>query len=262
MLRYSDHLVGGAVEMYRRACAMGFEGIVCKRASAPYRPGRSSAWLKVKCRNREEFVVLGWTPPQGHRSGLGSLHVGYYGSSGDLHYAGGVGTGFNERELSVLRERLHRSPARGLGCFLCAGDPLDRAIHWVRPELVVEVEYAGWSGSGRLRHSVFLGVREDKRAAEVVRDIADPRAARIAVIADVLLVVDGPKSTVICTAFASAVTGQVYGASTQELRFGSAKNHLGVASGHANGSCTSDAMRTCRETLSEAFVECRVNSPV
>ena len=178
MLRYSDHLVGEAIEMYRHACAKGLEGIVCKRADSPYRPGRSSAWLKVKCRDREEFVVLGWTPPQGHRSGLGSLHVGYYDPSGDLHYAGGVGTGFNTRELSVLRARLDRIPAMGSQRVLYAGDPLDRTIRWVRPELVAEVEYAGWSGSGRLRHSVFLGIREDKTVTEVVRQIADPRAVR------------------------------------------------------------------------------------
>jgi bifunctional non-homologous end joining protein LigD len=178
MLRYSDHLVGQAIAMYRHSCAMGLEGIVCKRANSPYRPGRSSAWLKIKCRNREEFVVLGWTPPQGHRSRLGSLHVGYYDPSGDLHYAGGVGTGFNARELSVLRGRLDRLPATGSQRVLYAGDPLDRTVRWVQPELVVEVEYAGWSGSGRLRHSVFLGIREDKRATEVVRKIADPRAVR------------------------------------------------------------------------------------
>jgi bifunctional non-homologous end joining protein LigD len=178
MLRYSDHLVGETVELYRQACATGLEGIVCKRANAPYRSGRSSSWLKVKCRNREEFVVLGWTPPQGHRNGLGALHVGYYGSNGDLHYAGGVGTGFNTRELLMLRAQLDRIPATGSQRVLYAGDPIDRTIRWVRPQMVIEVEYAGWSGSGRLRHSVFLGIREDKPATEVVREIADPRAAR------------------------------------------------------------------------------------
>jgi bifunctional non-homologous end joining protein LigD len=178
MLHYSDHLVGETINLYRQACATGLEGIVCKRPNAPYRSGRSSTWLKVKCRNREEFVVLGWTPPQGHRSGLGSLHVGYGGSNGDLHYAGGVGTGFNARELSVLRAQLDRIPATASPRVLYAGDPIDRTVRWVRPQLVVEVEYAGWSGGGRLRHSVFLGIREDKKAAEVVREIADPGAAR------------------------------------------------------------------------------------
>jgi bifunctional non-homologous end joining protein LigD len=181
MIRCSDHRVGQAIEMYRHACAAGPEGIVCKRANAPYRPGRSSAWVKVKCRNREEFVVLGWTPPQGHRSGPGSLHVGYYSPSGELHYAGGVGPGFNAHELSVLRAQLDRIPARGPQRVLYAGDPLDRTIRWVRSEFVVEVEYGGWSGSGRLRHSMFLDIREDRRAAEVVCEIADPPFARVVV---------------------------------------------------------------------------------
>jgi bifunctional non-homologous end joining protein LigD len=112
------------------------------------------------------------------RRGLGPLHVGYYDASGDLHYAGGVGTGFDARELSALRGWLDRLPATGSQRVLYAGDPLDRTVRWVQPELVVEVEYAGWSGSGRLRHSVFLGIRDDKRATEVVRNIADPRAVR------------------------------------------------------------------------------------
>jgi bifunctional non-homologous end joining protein LigD len=158
MLRYSDHVVGEAIEMYRRDCAMGLEGIVCKRASAPYRQGRSNAWVKVKCRNREEFVV-----------------------SGERHYVGGVGAGFNPHELSVLRAQLDRIPGTAPRRVWYAGDPLHRMIRWVRPELVVEVEYAGWSRSGRLGQPVFLGILEDKSPEEVVREIADPRAARIAV---------------------------------------------------------------------------------
>jgi bifunctional non-homologous end joining protein LigD len=181
MLHYSDHLVGETINLYSPACAMGLEGIVCKQPNARYRSGRSSTWLKVKCRNREEFVVLGWTPPHGHRSGLGSLHVGYYGLNGDLHYAGGVGTGFNARELSVLRAQLDRMTATASQRVLYAGDPIDRTVRWVRPQLVVEVEYAGWSGGGRLRHSVFLGIRADKMAVEVVRETADPRAVRTSV---------------------------------------------------------------------------------
>jgi bifunctional non-homologous end joining protein LigD len=181
MLRYSDHVVGEAIEMYRRDCAMGLEGIVCKRASAPYRQGRSNAWVKVKCRNREEFVVIGWTLPQGHRTGVGSLSVGYYSASGERHYVGGVGAGFNPHELSVLRAQLDRIPGTAPRRVWYAGDPLHRMIRWVRPELVVEVEYAGWSRSGRLGQPVFLGILEDKSPEEVVREIADPRAARIAV---------------------------------------------------------------------------------
>ncbi len=97
---------GDSAAVRRRACAMGLEGIMCKRADAPYRPGRGRDWLKVKCQGREEFVVLGWTPPAGARTGFGALHLGYYDPEGALHYAGGVGSGFDAQELATLRKRL------------------------------------------------------------------------------------------------------------------------------------------------------------
>ena len=164
-LRYSDHLAGDPAAMRRQACAMGLEGIICKQADAPYRGGRGNAWLKVKCHGREEFIVLGWTPPGGARPGLGSLHVGYYDRDGRLHYAGGVGTGFSEQELAYLRAKLETLAAEPPAGLLVSGDPLSTDINWVRPELVAEVQYGTWSGEGRLRHPVYLGLREDKPAA-------------------------------------------------------------------------------------------------
>ena len=178
MLRYSDHQLGQAAAMHREACQRGLEGIVCKRVDAPYRAGRGHDWLKVKCQQREEFVVLGWTPPGGSRSGLGSLHLGFYDPQGRLHYVGGAGSGFSGNELTQLRERLDRLAAPAPEGLLAAGDPLDRSIHWVCPELVAEVQFAGWSGSGRLRQSVYLGLREDKAASEVVREPPDADATR------------------------------------------------------------------------------------
>lgn len=172
-LRYSDHHVGRAAEMFREACKRGLEGIVCKRRDAPYRPGRGREWLKIKCQGREEFIVLGWTSPAGHRTGLGALHVGFFDASGQLHYAGGVGTGFSEDELAALRRIVDRLAASEPPPFVYAGAAPERDIHWVRPELVVEVRYDGWSGFGRLRHSVFVGRREDKPAADVVREVPD-----------------------------------------------------------------------------------------
>ncbi|HET6606996.1 MAG TPA: DNA ligase D [Rhodopila sp.] len=177
LLRYSDHHAGQGAAMRRQACAMGLEGVIAKRADAPYQPGRTRTWLKLKCQGREEFVVLGWTPPEGTRAGLGSLHLGYYDNAGALQFAGGVGTGFSDRELSALRRRLD-GIAADAPSMLFAGEPPDRGIRWVKPELVVEVQYAGWSGAGRLRHAVYLGLREDKPAAEVKRPIADPQAER------------------------------------------------------------------------------------
>jgi bifunctional non-homologous end joining protein LigD len=181
LLRYSGHIAGQAEQVRRNACEMKLEGIIAKRATASYRPGRGGDWLKVKCLGREEFIVLGWTLPAGTRTGFGALHLGYYDPKGTLQYAGGVGTGYSERELTALRTRLDALAVDAPPELLAAGDPLERSIRWVRPKLIAEVQYMAWSGAGRVRHAVFLGLREDKTAKEVVRDRSDPEAERWAV---------------------------------------------------------------------------------
>ena len=164
--RYSGHVVGQAAEMHRSAGRMKLEGIICKRADAPYRPGRSGDWLKVKCLGRDELIVLGWTMPTRSRVGLGALQLGYHDPEGRLHYAGAIGTGFTDRELASLRERLDDMAAPPPADLLvAAGEPIDPATHWVRPELVAEVKYTGWSGSGRVRHGVYLGLRRTRLPA-------------------------------------------------------------------------------------------------
>jgi bifunctional non-homologous end joining protein LigD len=178
MVRYSDHHEGDAAGMRREACRMGLEGIVCKQADAPYRAGRGRGWVKVKCLGREEFIVLGWTSPGGSRPGLGSLHLGYHDPQGGLHYAGGVGSGFSDHELARLSERLAGLASDRPKSLLVAGDPMPNDIHWVRPELVAEVQFTSWSGSGRVRHAVYLGQREDRSESEVVREPADPTVER------------------------------------------------------------------------------------
>jgi bifunctional non-homologous end joining protein LigD len=181
MLRYSDHHEGDTIRMRQAACKMKLEGVICKKADAPYRPGRGHDWLKLKCQGREEFLVIGWTEPSGSRTGLGALHLGYYDPAGRLHYAGGVGTGFSDDLLQTLRDRLDglgSAPPRGL---MVAGEDLERTIHWVKPELIAETSFTAWSGAGRVRHAVFLGLREDKAPAEIIRDPADPDAERHAV---------------------------------------------------------------------------------
>ncbi len=177
-LRFSDHIDGDAGTVRRQACAMGLEGIIAKRADAPYRAGRGRDWVKLKCGGREEFIVLGWTPPAGTRAGLGSLHLGFYDDEQNLHYVGGVGTGFNDQELGRLRRQLEPLAVRSPTPLLLSGEKPDGKIHWVRPELVIEVQFAGWTGGGRMRHAVYLGVRQDKTADEVVRAIPDPEAVR------------------------------------------------------------------------------------
>jgi bifunctional non-homologous end joining protein LigD len=184
MIKYSAHHVGQAAEMYQSDCTMNLEGIICKRPAAPYRYGRGSSWVKVKCGQREEMIVVGWTPPAGSRIGLGALHLAYYDPTGLLHYAGGVGTGFNDRELGRVRALLDPIAAPSPPAeMVYSGDPIDRSIHWVEPVLIAEIKYAAWSGSGRVRHSVYLGMREDKTADQVVRPVADPEAKRKVIVA-------------------------------------------------------------------------------
>ena len=178
MLRYSDHHDGDANELLRRSRELGLEGIICKQADSSYHSGRGRDWLKVKCRGREELVVLGWTPPGGSRAGLGSIHLGYYDAKRGLHYAGGAGSGFSEDELERVSERLGDLASDPPKALIAAGDPLPTDIHWVKPELVAEVQFASWSGAGRVRQAVYLGLREDKKASEVVREPADPKAER------------------------------------------------------------------------------------
>ena len=176
-VRYSDHLEGRATALHRQACDRHLEGIICKRGDAPYRAGRGRDWRKVKCQGREEFVVVGWTAPSGSRTGLGALHVGFHDEDGTLRYAGAVGTGFSERELKSLREQLDALAAERPAGLETGPEPIDRHVHWVRPELVAEVQYLNWTESGRLRHAAYLGLRLDKPAEQVVRPPPDVLAA-------------------------------------------------------------------------------------
>jgi DNA ligase D-like protein (predicted ligase) len=174
-LRYNDHQIGHGPAFHRLACEHGVEGIVSKRTNGRYESDRRS-WLKVKCLNREEFVVVGWSDPEGSRHRIGALLLGYYTPEGKLIYAGRVGTGMPEAELEHLWQRLQtlamdkmplaEPPPRGSRF----GSPLVLSrVHWVRPEMVVEVSYVEWTPDGLLRHVVYLGEREDKLATEVRR---------------------------------------------------------------------------------------------
>jgi bifunctional non-homologous end joining protein LigD len=168
-VRYSEHVEGHGPAFFVKACEHGLEGIVSKRRDARYRGGRVASWLKVKCAGRDDFVVIGWTDPEGQRQGFGALLLGYYDAAGTLHYAGRVGTGFSDDALLDLRRRLEPLAAKGA---LLRKVPKDvpRRSHWVRPALVAEVRFTEWTRERRLRAPVFLGLRSDKPAEEVMLD--------------------------------------------------------------------------------------------
>ena len=177
-VRFAAHIDGNAGGLHREAGRLGLEGIIAKRADAPYRSGRSGDWLKVKCLGREELLVLGWTPPGGSRQGIGALAVGFYDPSGQLHYAGQVGTGFSDKELLALCAQFEAMHSAAPASLMVAGDAPVRTTRWITPSLVAEVSFTAWSGEGRVRHAVYNGMREDKAAAEVVMAVPAPEVPR------------------------------------------------------------------------------------
>ena len=170
-IRFNPHRNGEhGEELYREACEKGLEGVIAKRADSPYRGARSRDWLKLKCHAEQELVIGGFTAPKGSRTEFGALLVGYHERADDLlRYAGKVGTGFDHatlRELGAkLRER--EQPESPFEPF----KPIPPSTRWVRPELVAQVGFAEWTRDGRLRHPRYIGLRDDKPAREVVREL-------------------------------------------------------------------------------------------
>jgi bifunctional non-homologous end joining protein LigD len=169
VLRYSDHQIDRGPEFLQQACSYRLEGIISKRRSEPYRAGRSAFWLKVKCRNREEFVVVGFTDPERSRQGFGALLIGYYDPQGSLRYAGRVGTGFKTAQLVELRKRVD-AIARSEATVALPKGVSSKGTHWIEPRLVAEVEFATWTADAILRQASFQGLREDKDPREVEYD--------------------------------------------------------------------------------------------
>jgi DNA ligase D-like protein (predicted ligase) len=168
-LQLSEAWRGDSQRRFAAACRSGWEGLIAKRADAPYARGRSKDWLKLKCVWGQEFVIGGYTDPAGSRTDFGALLVGYY-DDGRLKYAGKVGTGYTAATLHRLGARLREleSPESP---FVDAR-PIPRGTHWTLPELVAQIGFAEWTSDGRLRQARFLGLRDDKPPAEVVRERA------------------------------------------------------------------------------------------
>lgn len=172
VIRYTTHTDAEGSEVFAQACALGAEGIISKVRDGPYRVGvRSSDWQKIKCVKRQEFVVGGFTDPAGSRAGIGSILVGYY--EGDkLRFAGKVGTGrgWSNSFSLELRRKLERIETQK-----CPFDPppprrIGRNAHWVKPQLVAEVEFTEWTGDGSVRHPSLQGFRTDKKPRDVHRE--------------------------------------------------------------------------------------------
>ncbi len=172
--RVSEAVRGGGISFYRAAQELGVEGIVAKRADAPYRPGeRGKTWLKIKVTQRMEAVVGGFTRGRGARvKTFGAVLLGVHDEQGRLRYIGHCGGGFTDTELRRLMALLQ--PRVEAACPFSEVPPSNEQVTWVRPELVVEVEYAGWTNDGLLRVPVYQGLRTDKPAREVVREVPQP----------------------------------------------------------------------------------------
>jgi len=166
-LRFSEHRAAEGEAFYREACRKGWEGIIAKRAASFYVQKRSADWLKFKCENQQELVIVGYTDPVGQRVGIGALLVGFY-KRGRLVYAGKVGTGFDRQTLKDLKKRLSAIERPTSPCSLDSRPK--KGVHWVQPKLVAQIAFTEWTGADKLRHPRYLGLRMDKKASEVVKE--------------------------------------------------------------------------------------------
>ncbi len=178
-IRYSAEIGDDARALLEEVKRRGLEGIVAKQRNSVYEPGRrSGAWIKLKCVNEQEFVIGGYTPPEGSRKYFGAILVGYY-KENRLMFAGKVGTGFTANSLLMLHKKFRAEerddcpfedlPSKQNGKWVQAITPsMMRKSHWVNPVFVCEIKFAEWTRDGKLRAPVFLGLRDDKKPKEVV----------------------------------------------------------------------------------------------
>ena len=174
VVAYGDHVTGRGRTFFDAACEAGLEGIVAKRADSRYPGARSRDWLKIKCQRRQEFVIGGFTSPEGSRAHFGALHLGVY-DRGRLVYVGKVGTGFDAATLETIARAL--TPLARPTSPFDVGTPGGRGHHWVEPRLVAEVRFTEWTRDGGIRHPAFVGLRTDRAPAAVTRQLPAAPAA-------------------------------------------------------------------------------------
>ena len=167
-VRFSETFDAPPGDIVTSACRMGLEGVIGKRKSSTYVSRRSSEWIKLKCSQRQEFVIGGYTDPQGSRIGIGSLLLGFYDEEKKLRYAGNVGTGFSDKTLHDLKAKLHKIESVQSPFTNAIGAA--RYVHWIKPTLVAEVSFGEWTRDDHIRHSVFHGLRIDKKAEVIIRE--------------------------------------------------------------------------------------------
>jgi bifunctional non-homologous end joining protein LigD len=180
-IRFSGAIGGDAKSLLAEVKRRGLEGLIGKQRDSVYEPGRrSGAWIKLKCVNEQEFVIGGYTPPGGSRKYFGAILVGYY-DAGRFKFAGKVGTGFNSKSLSILHKKFQAEgcddcpfvdlPSKQGGQWVQGITPsMMRKMHWTNPKFVAQIKFAEWTRDGKLRQPVFLGLREDKNPADVIRE--------------------------------------------------------------------------------------------
>jgi bifunctional non-homologous end joining protein LigD len=181
-IRYSGAIGGEAGQLLKEVKRRRLEGIIGKLRDSPYEPGRrSGAWIKLKCVNEQEFIIGGYTPPQGARKHFGAVLVGYYRDS-DLVFASKVGTGFTTKSLAALHKKFRAEerpdcpfvdlPSKQNGQWVQGITPsMMKKMRWINPKFVAEIKFAEWTRDGKLRAPVFLALREDKKPGEVVREV-------------------------------------------------------------------------------------------